>query len=445
MLSANPIATTLPASSCSVQCVCPSGASLQAMATKCASCLPSNLRLCPGRGRSMSALSSPSCTYRVRTRPTVDALINSPLAMSRSIRPSSAFSNTSARLTLRAEVSPRLAICPRCLRSDSLNSTLYLRAGMSSYVLLIGSYTRLTYLLYLSNTPRHGTSPFEDVADQIIAEIQRRQPRAGRSLFLLDQTGFAQVQLSLVSRIFDNLPMAEVILTFAKDHLLNRLSTTKALIKAVAPLDISEQQMDIWTELKEGSNDNEWRALIQRGLRGHIRNRTGATYDTPFFIRPQQSRLALWFLHLSRHPTARDVMIQCHWSSSNTFEHYGSGGFDMLGWDALKAGQLPLFNFTEFDSIKMREELLDSMPPKLFTLSAEYPITVDAMRHMLANETAARFSDYDDVVLQLAREREVKILNPDGKVRTRNLKRLSPTDRIAIPDMRLFPGISRLQ
>ena len=32
MLSANPIATTLPASSCSVQCVCPSGASLQAMA-----------------------------------------------------------------------------------------------------------------------------------------------------------------------------------------------------------------------------------------------------------------------------------------------------------------------------------------------------------------------------------------------------------------------------
>ena len=126
--------------------------------TKCASCLPSNLRLCPGRGRSMSALSSPSCTYRVRTRPTVDALINSPLAMSRSIRPSSALSNTSARLTLRAEVSPRLAICPRCLRSDSLNSTLYLRAGMSSYVLLIGSYTRLTYFLYLSNTPRHGTS-----------------------------------------------------------------------------------------------------------------------------------------------------------------------------------------------------------------------------------------------------------------------------------------------
>ena len=33
----------------------------------------------------------------------------------------------------------------RCVRSDSFNSTLYLRAGMPSYVLPIGSYTRLTY------------------------------------------------------------------------------------------------------------------------------------------------------------------------------------------------------------------------------------------------------------------------------------------------------------
>ena len=151
MLSANPIATTLSASSCSVQSAWPSGASLHATAIRCASCLPSNLRFCPGRGRSLSALSRPSFTNRVRTRPTVEALISSPLAMSRSGRPSSAFSNTSARLTLRAEASPRLAICLRCVRAVSFNSTLYLRAGMSSYILLIGSYIRLTCFLSLSN------------------------------------------------------------------------------------------------------------------------------------------------------------------------------------------------------------------------------------------------------------------------------------------------------
>ena len=286
-------------------------------------------------------------------------------------------------------------------------------------------------------------SPFEDVADQIIADILSRQPRAGRSLFLLDQTGFSQVQLSLIARIFQRLPMAEVILTFATDHLINHLSTTKALIQAVAPLDISQQQMDDWIKQKDG---NEGRALIQRGLRGHIRRMTGAIYDTPFFIRPKQSRRALWFLHLSRHPTARDVMIQCHWASFNKFVHYGSGGFDMLGWDALRTGQpLSLFEFTELDSEQMRGELLNSMPAKLYTLAAEYPITVDAMRHMLANDTAARFSDLNKVVLRLAEEREIDILNPDGKERSRSLTQLRSTDRIAIPDQLFLPGFSRRQ
>ena len=95
------------------------------------------LRLWPGLGRSLSAPSSPSCTNRVRTRPTVEVLMNSPLAMSWSDNPSSAPSNTSARLTLRADLSPRRAISFRCVRSRSFNSTLYLIAGMSSYVLLL--------------------------------------------------------------------------------------------------------------------------------------------------------------------------------------------------------------------------------------------------------------------------------------------------------------------
>ena len=45
-------------------------------------------------------------------------------------------------------------------------------------------------------------SPFRDVADSIIADVARRQPRAGRALFFLDQTGFAQVEIELISRIF---------------------------------------------------------------------------------------------------------------------------------------------------------------------------------------------------------------------------------------------------
>ena len=137
-------------------------------------------------------------------------------------------------------------------------------------------------------------------------------------------------------------------------------------------------------------------------------------------------------------------MIQCHWDTYNTFEHYGSGDFNMLGWDALQdPGQLSLFNFAENDARQMRKNLLNSMPRRLFSLASERPVTVDAMRHAFANETAARFSDLDEIVLQLAKEKEIDILSSDGHIRSRALIRLQPIDRISLPATLLIPGISR--
>ena len=283
-------------------------------------------------------------------------------------------------------------------------------------------------------------SRFEDVADDIIADVLRRQPRAGRAIFLLDQTGFSQVELALVARILKRLPRAEVILTFASDALINHLSASPHLIHAVAPIELTEPQIHDLIQLRGGDGG---RALTQRVMREHIRSTTGAIYDTPFFIRPERSRRALWFLHLSRHPTARDVMIQCHWNSFNTFEHYGSGDFDMLGWDALNTGTLPLFHFEELEAEQMRNQLLNSMPAELYALAAENPITVDTMQHMLANKTAARFSDLDNVVLTLAREGEIEILGPDGRPQSRPRRQLRATDLIAIPRMSFLPGFSR--
>ena len=281
---------------------------------------------------------------------------------------------------------------------------------------------------------------FQGEIDGILKEIRQRQPRAGRAIFLLDQTGFSQVDLALVSRIFRELSAAEVILTFATDALINHLAETPQLIKATAPIRLTKSQIRDLIQYRGGDGG---RALVQRTLRNHIRTGAGATYDTPFFIRPKKSRRALWFLHLSRHPTARDVMIQRHWDHRNTFEHYGPGDFGMLGWEALEDRTFPLFRFGEIDAEKMRDQLLESMPDQLACLASDQPVTVDAVRHALANETAARFSDLDKVILDLFREKEFEILNPDGKVRSRNLRQLQPTDRIALPSTLLLPGLSR--
>ena len=274
-------------------------------------------------------------------------------------------------------------------------------------------------------------SLFEDKVEDILAEVKHRQPRAGRAIFLLDQTGFSQVELALVGRILRELPAAEVILTFAAEALTNHLANTPEMITMVAPLELTESQIQGLIQLKNG---NAGKALVQRTLREHIRTLTGATYDTPFFIRPRESRRALWFLHLSKHPTARDVMIQVHWKIQNTFEHYGSGDFGMLGWDTLRdLGTIPLFSFTEMDQDKMRTQLLDAMPRELFSLASEEPVTIDAMRHSFANRTAARYSDLDSIVLQLFREGEIEILGASGKVRSPSLRRLRAVDRIVMP------------
>lgn len=42
-------------------------------------------------------------------------------------------------------------------------------------------------------------SLFEKEVENILAEIKRRQPLAGRAIFLLDQTGFSQVELNPIN------------------------------------------------------------------------------------------------------------------------------------------------------------------------------------------------------------------------------------------------------
>ena len=287
------------------------------------------------------------------------------------------------------------------------------------------------------------TGLFKNQIDDILGSIRRRQPKSGRAIFLLDKTGFSQVELRLVSRIFNELPAAEVILTFAADALVNHLAETPQITKAVAPLQMTESLIHDLIQLRGGDGG---RALVQRTLRDHTRTATGAVYDTPFFIRPRDSRRVLWFLHLSRHPTARDVMIQRHWDFQNTFQHYGPGDFGMLGWDALKeSSTLPLFEFGKLDAQHLHNQLLNSLPKELYGLASEEPVTVDAVRHILANQTAARFSDLDEIILRLSREGEFEILNSDGKVRSRSLMRLDRTDRIALPSTLLLFGLSRRQ
>ncbi len=284
---------------------------------------------------------------------------------------------------------------------------------------------------------------FEYALSKTINEIKRRQPIKGRAIFLLDQTGYSNVIIKQVAQIFDQLPAAEVILTFAVDSLINFLREDSPLIETYSrTLNLSEDKIKDLHEMRDGVGG---KALVQRTLREHFRTFTGADYDTPFFLRPKISRRALWFLHLSRHPKARDVMIQTHWNTNNTFEHFGPGHYNILGWEAIcDESTPPLFSFDEIDARDMKEKLLSTLARKTHSLALDTPVTVDAFRHNIANNTAARFEDIDEVLMTLYGEKEIEIQNASGKLRSSQTKRLNKTDLIAVPRQLILPIISRL-
>lgn len=138
-------------------------------------------------------------------------------------------------------------------------------------------------------------------------------------------------------------------------------------------------------------------------------------------------------------------MIQRHWEFSNTFEHYGTGGFGMLGWDSLRDIEtLSLFRFGQMESLQLHDQLLEALPREIYALASENFVSVESVRLMVANETAARFSDLDKVMIQLALEKEIEIRRSDGKPRSRSIRRLEPHDLIAFPQELKFPVMSRL-
>lgn len=287
------------------------------------------------------------------------------------------------------------------------------------------------------------TNSFASVSGRIIEDVKRRHPKTGRAIFLLDQTGYSQARLSMVGQIFRDLPKAEVILTFAADALVNYLPKTPEDLRAVTSVELSVSKLRELIEYRDGCDG---RPLIQRVLRDNARSITGARFDTPFFIRPAQSRRALWFFHLSQHPTARDVMIQRHWDLSNTFEHYGHGGIGMLGWDELQLSEtFPIFRFGDIEREQIRNQLLKSLPREIHRLASEEPVSVSTFRQEIANSTAARFSDIDEIVILLLKEGEIEIRTSEGRRRSPLITRLPPSDMIGFSDTRVFPMFSRFR
>lgn len=276
---------------------------------------------------------------------------------------------------------------------------------------------------------------FEAKAEAVIAEVRRRSPRSGRALFVLDQYGYNQVPLATLKQIFMTLKQPEVILTFNVDALLNFLNEGNlrnferqtGLSGAVTAADMDK--------LRRGHG---WRLRVQANLYQRLTTGSGASFFTPFFVRPNKGHGDFWLLHLSQHWKARDVMTNAHWKHHNHFIHYGAAGFDMLttGYAAKIDDDDCLQVAFEFDDIASKSSH-DAMMEQIPKVLAEQRRGVRLQDFFLerVNTTPATKSMITQAVLSLVREREVEVVGDNGSVRHVR-KALQDSHVLRLPDQR---------
>ena len=279
---------------------------------------------------------------------------------------------------------------------------------------------------------------FESRYESITFDILTRA-RAGRSIFLLDQCGYKDVPLSVCRYILETLPRSEIILTFAIDWLIDYLSANVSSLKAVAPVEISEDQVSRFLETK-GLRGHRY--LVQRLIIRQLQSGTGAPYFTPFFIRSRDAGRDLWLIHLSKHPTARNVMTSSHWALQNASIHQGKAGLNMLGFDPHWEDALPLdFEFDGNAEAQTADALQNDIPCRVESMDSHGPITFDAFQRAIANDTAARIDQIENALMTLHDRQDIEILTPSGQLK-RSDARLKNTDRIQLSRQLFLPGIN---
>lgn len=276
---------------------------------------------------------------------------------------------------------------------------------------------------------------FADHLDVVIRRIKTKG-RRHRAIFLLDQYGYTDVTLANMRKIFRELPFAEVILTFAVDWLADFVNESDKFDSSLRGLELSHKR-ELLLQIRESRTD-DWRPAIQHLLHQHFHEMSGAECYTPFFIHSTNSHRAYWLLHFSKHATARNAMVDLHWSMQNHFQHFGAAGFDMLlGYDPNRENETPMLPF-DFgnDAAKLTHKtLLIELPKRL----SKFGETV-SFRHFfktVVNETPATKQMIAMAARQLTKDHEIEVLTSDSKVR-RNGAMIHDDDLLRLPATKMF-------
>ena len=244
---------------------------------------------------------------------------------------------------------------------------------------------------------------FEDRLGEMVGAVKAQQPRAGKCIFILDQTGYSQVRPEHIRDIFGALPGAEIIMTMATGIMLNRghgLSEQGVLHAELGGWLLRD---DVLEMLQRGDQNDETRAVELRNIMEELVRRTGASGYSCFTLRPIEGNY-MWIIHLVRNPRsifARDTMLDVQWNLEKTSLHVGGAPADYLGYQGLRKGdpeqmQLLRFELAAEDRRRLRQRYGESMLEQWLTrenLSRVGGIRLESVLRETDNRTALTTPD----------------------------------------------------
>lgn len=280
----------------------------------------------------------------------------------------------------------------------------------------------------------HGA--FADIYPQIKLDIESRT-RVGRSIFILDQKGYKDAPMAVIRDILKSYPRSEVLLTFAVDFLIDHMADTPAFHKAVSHLDITPSQVRDWLEEKRKLGLNYVRYTVQRFLKSHMLEASGAAYISPFFLHSEKSAKDMWVVHLSHHHTARNVMVDSHYKVATISRHPGFGGLDMIGYDPSMDPDLVgeyLFDLKAVDQSK--DTLRADIEKHIRDVHAGESIRFSNLIADIANLTPARLGDISSVIAQSVEDRYIQLKTQDGGLKRSHIPQ--PSDVLSLANQTTF-------
>lgn len=259
---------------------------------------------------------------------------------------------------------------------------------------------------------------FNNRAESLIEHVNKRMPRMGRAIFLLDQYGYSDVPAELIRNIMKRIPGSEVILTFNVASLLTYLTdkddrAKKLLASASCPDALRGRSIE---DIK--LNQSDWRLFIQACLYPELIERCGAPFYTLFFIRSEQGHGDYWFVHFSKHARARDVMTRIHWEKGNFFIHYGGAGINMfegVGYapslDAKVTNQGMLgFGFGETERKFSVDTLMEQIPSVVYSAPGE-SVVFDEMFATHCNLSPAHAGLHREAISKLRESGDLEVVS----------------------------------